>query len=445
MTIQTSDNKFGPARWIVDPTAGLGTHTTITSALNAASAGETIFIREGTYTEDLTLKAGVNLVAWPGNEATEIVKIIGKCSASFEGSASLSSLALQTNGDFCLEVTGANDTDVLLFKCNILCTNNTGINFTSSNADSLIDCIECFGNITTLGNAIFSSTSVGTLDFEECDFGNDINSTTSNTASSGNLFINWTQFINPIETTGTVNFGCNWSSLFIRSNTTALTLSSSGGQQINFCTITSGTASDIEVTTSAEVYSCILRSTNANVITGGGTCNIGGVVQSILSTGILNPTTLTGVATNSGSISFDGGNNKLDFYETGTWTPTLTFGGGSTGIVYTFQQGRYTRIGNIVHYHIFLQISNKGTSTGNAVVSGFPFTVFTGESYANPLGGWARLTPPATFTGIGIRNLGATTTADIITSSNAGGAFINMDNTMFANSSLITTEGFYYV
>jgi len=59
----TSDNNYGTAKLIVDATAGSGNYTTIAAALAAASSGQTIFIRPGTYTENLTLVAGVNLTS----------------------------------------------------------------------------------------------------------------------------------------------------------------------------------------------------------------------------------------------------------------------------------------------------------------------------------------------------------------------------------------------
>jgi uncharacterized protein YaiE (UPF0345 family) len=66
--------------------------------------------------------------------------------------------------------------------------------------------------------------------------------------------------------------------------------------------------------------------------------------------------------------------NTLDDYEEGTWTPAVTFGGGSTGITYSAQLGNYTKIGRIVHVQFRINMSNKGSSTGSAAVAGLPFT-----------------------------------------------------------------------
>jgi hypothetical protein len=66
--------------------------------------------------------------------------------------------------------------------------------------------------------------------------------------------------------------------------------------------------------------------------------------------------------------------NTLDDYEEGSWTPVLAFGGGSTGITYSSQQGNYTKIGNRVCISGRIGLSNKGSSTGAVTITGLPFT-----------------------------------------------------------------------
>lgn len=65
--------------------------------------------------------------------------------------------------------------------------------------------------------------------------------------------------------------------------------------------------------------------------------------------------------------------NSLDWYEEGTFTPALTFGGGSTGLTYTTRVGRYTRIGDRVFFDLFIQINSNGSSIGTALVGGLPY------------------------------------------------------------------------
>jgi hypothetical protein len=87
-----------------------------------------------------------------------------------------------------------------------------------------------------------------------------------------------------------------------------------------------------------------------------------------------------GSATNSwdnvyaDGLTFDDGSNVLSHYSTGTWTPVLTFGGGSTGLTYNTNINKYTRVGNMVQVNCALVITAKGTSTGNISISGLPFT-----------------------------------------------------------------------
>jgi hypothetical protein len=78
------------------------------------------------------------------------------------------------------------------------------------------------------------------------------------------------------------------------------------------------------------------------------------------------------------SINF--GQDALNYYDEGTFTPVLAFGGASVGITYTTQSGKYTRVGNMVCYEITIILSSKGSSVGGARISGLPFT--SGSLYA---------------------------------------------------------------
>lgn len=54
----------------------------------------------------------------------------------------------------------------------------------------------------------------------------------------------------------------------------------------------------------------------------------------------------------------------LDWYEEGTWTPTVEFGASNTGMTVT-TSGRYTRVGRVVTISVNIAFSAKGSSTGN--------------------------------------------------------------------------------
>ena len=68
----------------------------------------------------------------------------------------------------------------------------------------------------------------------------------------------------------------------------------------------------------------------------------------------------------------------LDDYEEGTFTPALAYAtGGTTGIAYASggQVGRYTKVGRVVSVYFRFALSDKGSGSGNAYISGLPYTV----------------------------------------------------------------------
>jgi hypothetical protein len=78
-------------------------------------------------------------------------------------------------------------------------------------------------------------------------------------------------------------------------------------------------------------------------------------------------------ATTSGSGTMT--SELLNDYEEGTWTIGLTFGGASVGIILSANTGRYTKIGRQVTVSGYLSLTNKGSSTGRAIITGLPFTI----------------------------------------------------------------------
>lgn len=60
---------------------------------------------------------------------------------------------------------------------------------------------------------------------------------------------------------------------------------------------------------------------------------------------------------------------------TGTFTPAISFGGGTTGITYSEQTGTYQIDGEYIEMQVRLALTNKGSSTGVARNTGVPFTI----------------------------------------------------------------------
>lgn len=61
------------------------------------------------------------------------------------------------------------------------------------------------------------------------------------------------------------------------------------------------------------------------------------------------------------------------FDDTNTWTPTMSFGGGTTGITYGSQAGEYVKCGRLVVISYRVILTSKGSSAGAAAVNGLPY------------------------------------------------------------------------
>tara|TARA_Y100000114_G_scaffold15312_1_gene12420 strand:- start:26 stop:2797 length:2772 start_codon:yes stop_codon:yes gene_type:complete len=68
--------------------------------------------------------------------------------------------------------------------------------------------------------------------------------------------------------------------------------------------------------------------------------------------------------------------NELDDYEEGVFTPSLEFGGATTGITYSSMRGgSYTKIGRQVTVNFGFTLTSKGSASGDATLAGLPFAV----------------------------------------------------------------------
>jgi hypothetical protein len=250
-------------------------YTTITSAITAASTAggnQTIFIQPGTYTENLTLQPNVNLTALSGDQSTPNVTIIGKLTFTQAGSVSIGNIRLQTNSDYFLEMTGANESIVNLNNCFLNCTNNTGINSSVTNVNSRLNIVYCNGNLGTTGIAYFSDSSTGQTRIVNGNFTNSGLSTTASTKSAGTIGIFHSFFSNALNISSSSLSHGLFNSDFDCSafNTTALTTSNPGSIAIVLCYFASGTATALSVGTIISLTNCDISTTNATALSGTG-------------------------------------------------------------------------------------------------------------------------------------------------------------------------------
>jgi hypothetical protein len=306
MALKTADNNFGIAKFIVSSAYSDGcTHTTIASALTDASSGDTIFIRTGTYTENLTLKAGVNLCAFECDGYTPNVTIIGKASFSSAGTVVLSGLRLQTNSDFCLAVTGSAASIVTLTNCFINCSNNTGISYTSSSSSASLNLYRCNADITTTGISLFANTSAGQFVLGYCDFYNTGLSTTASTSSAGGIDCKYTNIRFPITTSGTggiTSSFCAYNTNAIASSCLTIGGSPGSNDNVNQCTFTSSSATSIVVNQGLNIRVCNINSNNTNAVSGSGSVSIACIVFTGTSSNISTSTVNTNLITDFGVI-----------------------------------------------------------------------------------------------------------------------------------------------
>ena len=134
--------------------------------------------------------------------------------------------------------------------------------------------------------------------------------------------------------------------------------------------------------------------------------------------------------------------NTLDDYEEGTFTPGIAFGGNAVGVTYTTQTGTYTKIGNRVFCAGKVELTNKGSSTGQARITGLPFTA--ADASANLSAPTLRVRG-ITFSNVIQGYVEGSTTTILLDECTTGGAVTSITDADFSNTSLITFSVNYYV
>ncbi len=129
-----------------------------------------------------------------------------------------------------------------------------------------------------------------------------------------------------------------------------------------------------------------------------------------------------------------------------TWTPSLNFGGGTTGITYATQTGKAWKTNRMLYFAFGLVLSSKGSSTGGVTITGLPFTINAS---------WPGSTPNSLYTsdiafpsGGGYLQLlyNNGTTQMFITNIRDGAPSVNsLTDAEFTNTSQIGGSGFYVV
>jgi len=134
--------------------------------------------------------------------------------------------------------------------------------------------------------------------------------------------------------------------------------------------------------------------------------------------------------------------NTLDDYEEGTWTMGVSFDGASAGVTTSINTGTYTKIGRKVTVNGQITLTSKGSSTGNANITGLPFTIANSSgNYSAPSFWFTNITFANQFIAYGIIN---TTSIDLSEITEAG-VVSGITNADFANNSSIIVSFTYFV
>ena len=430
MPINTADNKFGVAKWIVNPTAGLGTHTTITSALASSSSGDTIFIMPGTYTENFTLIAGVNLTAFACDSNTPNVKIIGTMSYAAAAAVTItfSGIYFQNTGATnILSFTGNASTVLNFYDCYFNAATNSALAISASSTGvNFYNCVMIVGNASY---AMFVKSGNGTIN---CFYCTQSGSASTSTCSAGtiNFYYCISNALFSTSSTGAINF-YNCIIGDSANNATVLTTAGTGTCIGSSSRFISGTASAVSIGSGTTFNNNCSQfdSTNTNVLTGAGTLNQ--TPQVVTNTGFGNNVT-----------------TQVDyaFGRTATFTPVVTFGGGSTGITYTTAPSlKYWRVGQMIYFNMSFLMSSKGSSTGAFQVT-VPFTSANDSS--------AGFNIPINFSGTGVTFPTLTTEVfggiapnnAFMTASGIGatGTLTALTDAHFSNTAFFSASGFYW-
>jgi len=286
----SGDNDLHTAQFIVNSSGTVGTganFSNITAAVAAAQGTglpQTIFIMPGStgiYTEDFTLPANINLTAFDCDALTPTVTIVGKITCTDAGSRSISGIRLQTNSDNFLAITGNAATVVNLTNCYLNCTNNTGINYSSSSGSSILNIDKCKGDVTANGITLFSCSSSGSLNIDYTNIFATGSTTTASTNSAANLQIRYSKFFFPFSITGSGNISMLYCDVETQNqNTTSVSVNTSVTCAIEKSVFASGSASAISVDNAGALtlIDSQISSSNTNAITGTGTIRTAALV-----------------------------------------------------------------------------------------------------------------------------------------------------------------------
>jgi hypothetical protein len=296
----TYEDRTWITAFVVDPSSTVstrGTYQTIGAALTDATSGTMIYIRPGSYTENLTLKAGVglaNLIPASVRDSGSRVLITGSHTIPSSGAPiDLYGIRFQNNGNYIIDK-GTSTCTVNFIDCYVEATNFAAIRSTGTGDIFFYNC-----TCDIASNSVaFMTSSNGVTWFIGCLLSNSSASTVANSISGQNIILRnciSEQIFNTSSTGYLQASQCQWGTAYSPfQNNTWITTAGTATTKLFNCQFYSGTASCISIGSGStvEAYNILCSTTNANVITGAGTL-IFGLITFAGSSSNINVTTQT--------------------------------------------------------------------------------------------------------------------------------------------------------
>jgi hypothetical protein len=231
-----SANQFGPSQFVVDP-SGNGSYTTIQSAVTAAiaaGAGNSVFVKPGTYNETVTVTGEVLIAALAGNGQGSVVNITGGVAVSSSSFAVADMTGLNvsnTGGGSAITLTGSGTAYFLATQCNF--TNAAGPVVSCSSTGGGGNAWDSVFKSSSTGS-VFSTTAGTSYQFYSCGIGTSGSVASVINASGSNMqFYNCQITDNITLTAGEMQyFNCTLQT--VGSNAFAA-IATSGTMKINSC------------------------------------------------------------------------------------------------------------------------------------------------------------------------------------------------------------------
>jgi hypothetical protein len=258
-------NLYSNSRYIVDNVTPTTPYQTIQAAINdanAAGGNNVVYIRAGSYSEDITLYDGIHLI---GSES-DVVTINGQHSPPLSGTISFSNLRLSSNADVVFS-SGAGTTSITFTQCNFNLTIGGAACQVAAwtGAFYFYNCTDSSSN-----NKIFNNTSTATLNIRNSNLGGG----SSAIIAFGNVTIFASQINVPLTLNGS---GTSvFSSSYFTGGISAL---STHSLSMNECRINTGAAPSLSQSSSNTLYlnDVVIETSSNPAINGTGELQISGL------------------------------------------------------------------------------------------------------------------------------------------------------------------------